>query len=358
MVLDRFNFPDSIRSDVDQKFIKEVIGDLSLHSSILSRLARCYSFSTNTKDNFHYQNNLPAIALLDPETDQTVSDFISFVASLRLQENPNANPDDIRSELYNLTNTFPPGSKSRHLLLSEFNRSGKNIIKIFEDIGLQSRELAELGLDGPDLDDQVSKFTTLPNFSQQVLKHVNRVIAMNQDAINILEMDHYLPKIETVPVGNFFDQYFVDLLAETRANFRYHPNPQLEGRLVRMDKKIVTKTLDNLMSNMTKYGLVNSKGDKIDRSPVVKIGSRHGRLLIIFRDFGVGIDPQYVKRFNQNIIPGRMVSNTKIDGNGFGLYGCRLLLAEIGSSLKAKSVGLDHGSTFTLSLPLEPSPSV
>lgn len=71
---------------------------------------------------------------------------------------------------------------------------------------------------------------------------------------------------------------------------------------------------------------------------------------IAVSDNGVGIDPDNLTRiFGHGF-------TTKKNGHGFGLHSGSLTAKELGGSLTAESDGPGKGATFTLSLPLAPTP--
>ncbi len=75
------------------------------------------------------------------------------------------------------------------------------------------------------------------------------------------------------------------------------------------------------------------------------------RIRIAVIDHGVGIPPANLRKIFTHGF------TTRPDGHGFGLHAAALAARELEGSLTVHSAGAGHGATFTLELPLHPSPS-
>ena len=73
-----------------------------------------------------------------------------------------------------------------------------------------------------------------------------------------------------------------------------------------------------------------------------------GRASFQVEDNGIGIAPENLARIFSHGF------TTKKDGHGFGLHSGALAAGQLGGSLRAESMGLGHGATFTLELPFQP----
>lgn len=118
-------------------------------------------------------------------------------------------------------------------------------------------------------------------------------------------------------------------------------NPQGEWDPQRVDQIVV-----NLLSNAAKYG----EGRPIH----VRVEQRGGQVLLSVRDEGIGITPEAQARLFRKFE--RAVPARHYGGLGLGLYISRMLAQVMGGSIEVESQ-LGQGSTFTVSLPLQPGRS-
>jgi signal transduction histidine kinase len=118
------------------------------------------------------------------------------------------------------------------------------------------------------------------------------------------------------------------------------PAPMVRGDPVRL-----SQVVGNLLHNAAKY---TGEGGRI----VLSARERDGRAEICVRDSGIGISkdamPRIFELFTQ--IPSERVNTS--GGLGIGLALVRALVELHGGDIRVESDGIDHGSEFTVRLPL------
>lgn len=110
------------------------------------------------------------------------------------------------------------------------------------------------------------------------------------------------------------------------------------------DRLRVDNVITNLLSNAFKFGA----GKPVD----VTVASADGRARLTVRDRGIGISEEDQVRIFQRFE--RAVPEKHYGGFGIGLWIARLVVEAHGGSIEVKSKP-EEGSSFTVSLPLQPS---
>lgn len=112
-----------------------------------------------------------------------------------------------------------------------------------------------------------------------------------------------------------------------------------------IDKNAMKIVIDNLVDNAVKY---SSGKPQIE----VKIGNNKKRFIITFKDNGIGVEPNQVKkifkkfyRVSENNIP-------NVKGTGLGLYWVKEIIKSHGGKILCTSDGLNKGAAFQIELPL------
>ena len=118
-----------------------------------------------------------------------------------------------------------------------------------------------------------------------------------------------------------------------------------------LDRHRLLQILVNLIGN-AKQALEGMTG----RDACITLGTcladtAAGRALrITIADNGEGIAPEHLSRLFAHGF------TTRCNGHGFGLHSCVLAAQEMGGSLSAHSAGRGQGASFTLEIPVEPTP--
>ena len=113
---------------------------------------------------------------------------------------------------------------------------------------------------------------------------------------------------------------------------------------IQLDKHKVLQILVNVIRN-AKYACAEKKTGG-EKRVTVRVRASAGAITVEVTDTGIGIPPENLERiFNHGF-------TTRAEGHGFGLHSSALAATELGGSLQGASAGLDHGASFTLTLPL------
>jgi CheY-like chemotaxis protein len=118
-----------------------------------------------------------------------------------------------------------------------------------------------------------------------------------------------------------------------------------EKLMVEVDPARMTQAIGNLLINASKF---SGSGRRI----CLKCAAEGGQAAISVRDEGIGIDsetlPKIFELFRQ------VDSRAAAGGLGLGLPLAKAIVEAQGGAISAESAGLNHGSTFTIRLPLVP----
>jgi signal transduction histidine kinase len=104
------------------------------------------------------------------------------------------------------------------------------------------------------------------------------------------------------------------------------------------------QVLDNLIGNAIKY---SPDGGELRAS----VERQDGQVLVRVTDQGVGLRPEDLPRLFQ--LFSRLEPKGSIAGTGLGLHITRGIVEAHGGRIWAESAGRGHGSTFSMTLPLE-----
>ena len=112
----------------------------------------------------------------------------------------------------------------------------------------------------------------------------------------------------------------------------------------------------NLLGNAVKY---TPEGGHITIRSSMESHNGHAALLRVrFRDNGIGIDPEVMRRLFDSFEQGEQTLTRRYGGLGLGLSISRNLIEMQGGTLTAESAGIGQGATFTVELPTVPAPVV
>ena len=115
------------------------------------------------------------------------------------------------------------------------------------------------------------------------------------------------------------------------------------------DRQRLEEILSNLLENALKFSPAGS--------PVNVIGSVTGdRLIIHVRDRGIGIAPEDVEEMFERFHQVDQSVTRRFGGLGLGLHLVREMVVELGGTISVESE-VGGGSTFTVSIPVEPARS-
>jgi signal transduction histidine kinase len=170
---------------------------------------------------------------------------------------------------------------------------------------------------------------------------IQRLHGILMDFISLTQIKEM--KIEPVKI------HFVPMVQECIEAHKYYDNfdqidfdINIEDIDVNSDKSTINAILQNLIENAIKYA-------RNDVPPKVKIriSSINDVLQIEVADNGIGIKEEYQQRIFEMFFR----ANDKIQGSGLGLYILKNAVSKLNGSVEFEST-VNHGSTFTVSLPL------
>ena len=181
--------------------------------------------------------------------------------------------------------------------------------------------------------------TEISNLIEHV-NHVKVVVAMQQSFAGVCGLEE--------PVCLF--KLFADA-EQLLSNSIYRHEIELtldfeELPMLMLERQRVLQVVVNLLKN-AKDALTSSSTE--NRKLTVKAARHNEMLKVEVTDNGVGIaSADLTKIFSHGF-------TTKQTGHGFGLHSCANTIQEMGGELTAKSDGLGHGATFTMTIPFKPA---
>lgn len=174
------------------------------------------------------------------------------------------------------------------------------------------------------------------------IEHIKEVVAVQQSYAKVsgifenLQAEQLVEDSIAMNIGAF-ERHGVIL------ERKFSPSPA-----VRVDRHRVLQILINLLRN-AKYALDDVQ--RIDKRITVSIAPVSEKSVhIVVNDNGIGISPENLALvFSHGF-------TTRKNGHGFGLHSGALAAHEMGGSLRAESLGVRRGATFTLELPVASDP--
>jgi PAS domain S-box-containing protein len=172
------------------------------------------------------------------------------------------------------------------------------------------------------------------------VEHIKEIVATQQNYARVLGVAEVVDLSEVMEDaikihGGSYQRHAIKLIRE------YDHLPQMT-----MDKHKVMQILINFLSN-AKYACdAGGKPEKMVAVRLKKVSAERVKMEIA--DNGIGIAPENLTRiFSQGF-------TTRKGGHGFGLHSGALAAKDLGGVISAESVGIGHGATFILELPIVP----
>lgn len=116
------------------------------------------------------------------------------------------------------------------------------------------------------------------------------------------------------------------------------------------DTSLVQRVLDNLLTNAIKF---TPQAGIVRLAAAVDVPTQH--VTITVRDTGRGIPAHAQQRIFDRL--GQVSEHDGRSGSGLGLYFCRLAVEALTGTIQVYSE-VGRGSTFTVTLPRQPSPRI
>ncbi|MEP2026368.1 MAG: HAMP domain-containing sensor histidine kinase [Reichenbachiella sp.] len=244
----------------------------------------------------------------------------------------------IEEAFEHLTNSFAK--------LSDVNREKDGIISIVaHDLRTPLNNIEGLiqlvSMDDNLNEDQKDYITKI----RTVVKHGNEMI---RDLLDINQAKNQKPelKITTIDLAEFITNWKVNFEKSLVAKKQeLIINGDYEQLKLQTDSGLLSRILDNLMSNAIKF---SEKGTSIH----ININSEDEKLLLSIKDEGPGISPEDQQKMFK---PFTRLSATPTGGepsNGLGLSIIKSLCQQLGGRIKVESE-LGKGTTFIVSIPMQ-----
>lgn len=150
-------------------------------------------------------------------------------------------------------------------------------------------------------------------------------------------------EMESIEIKSFVHDLYNEYLPEADAA-KLHFNLELGASLghVEVSRLYLHELLQNFITNAIKY---TKQG-----SITLSVHKKSGRIEFAVKDTGIGISKSDQGKVFDKFYRSEDYRTRETSGTGLGLYVTRKLAKKIGTSITLKS-RLNHGSTFTFSLP-------
>ena len=186
-------------------------------------------------------------------------------------------------------------------------------------------------------------------YLEMIQKHVDRLNVLISDLLDLSKIENNKLVLDREPID------FGKLAQETVARLApiieekqliFLPEIGSDLPIVVGDKKRINQVILNLIGNAIKYSL---RGGKIG----LQILKEKDTVIVKVVDTGRGLSPEQIKRvFDQFYVADEVLTRSS-GGTGLGLPIAKGIVEAMGGSVWGESAGLDRGSIFTFSLPLE-----
>ncbi len=174
---------------------------------------------------------------------------------------------------------------------------------------------------------------------------VERIVSLINDLLFVQEMDLIEPAVRPVDLPSILDAIIdeaTDRAADSDLTILLNIPPALPE--VRADPDGLMRALRALLDNAIKF---SPGGGKI----LVEVSISPDHINIAFTDPGVGIEPAFMPRLFARFERREQHGDLLFGGIGLGLPIAKHLIESFGGSISVQSE-VDHGSTFTVRLPV------
>lgn len=189
--------------------------------------------------------------------------------------------------------------------------------------------------------------------AQEVLK---KIMDVNRGLIDLVNDLLNLSRIESGKIAyDFKPNSLVDIVEKTvneLDNLAHTKNLQLLWNrpdfapLLMLDKDKIQNVVMNLIDNAIKY---TPKG-KVE----VRVSQKENELVFCVKDSGMGISPETLKELFKKFVRSEEGRHVNATGTGLGLYIAKNIVEAHHGKIWAESEGVEKGSCFFISLPLQP----
>jgi len=194
--------------------------------------------------------------------------------------------------------------------------------------------------------EQAELVETMSDSSQALLTVINDILDFSKIEAGEMELEH-----EPLSLEKKFDSVCAamePLVQRKHLTMHVFTDPRLP-EVILSDSVRLRQILSNLISNAIKFTAENGKiivrADQLGES----------QLRISVADNGIGMKPEVQEALFNPFMQAETSTTRQYGGTGLGLSICKRLADMLGGSIEVSSE-LGCGSTFSVTLPLEPSP--
>ncbi len=192
---------------------------------------------------------------------------------------------------------------------------------------------------GPLNDEQVKQLTMVQGSAHHLLSLINDVLDLSKieaGQLNVISEDFDMKEA----VSNVANSV-LPMVKQKNLQLIVEISPAVGA--IASDRRRVEQILLNLLNNAIKF---TEKGQI-----VLSCYEEEGLLTTTVKDTGIGIAPADTDKLFKAFQQIETGLARRFEGTGLGLSICKKLVELLGGKISAHSEGLDHGSTFTFSLP-------
>ncbi|WP_432671362.1 sensor histidine kinase [Flavobacterium sp. SM2513] len=205
----------------------------------------------------------------------------------------------------------------------------------------QTSEIIKNIFNGTDKEDIKEMATSAVKSMDQQLNYVEAFIEIQREETLLNAEKVVVRKVNVENVLNEVKRNFKSKLEAKNINLTFDIHVQ-EVRL-KVSSKSLQKALSYLLANAIKFSSDSSEVN-------VKVERSQGRLMIYFKDDGMGFESDQAdhifKKFNT------VTESSEEYAPGIGLYITRQILERFGGTIIAESAGKNQGATFSIEMKL------
>jgi signal transduction histidine kinase len=189
------------------------------------------------------------------------------------------------------------------------------------------------------------QYARMINLATRQVERLTKLVGTLLDVTRV-DADQLVLARELVDLGDLVTSVAESFASEVARQERQLIVKAQAGVRGNWDRSRLEQVLTNLMSNAIKFG----QGNPVEIALSREDGPTGARAVVRVVDHGIGIDPADIHRLFDRFA--RAVPSSHFGGLGLGLYVSRMIVHAHGGTLDVTSE-LGHGSTFTMSLPIE-----
>lgn len=192
--------------------------------------------------------------------------------------------------------------------------------------------------------DQLAMLQSINESNEKMIRLVENLLNVSRLETGVLTV-----KFEPVILRDFVAEVVNDLkpVANTRKCTLLYSASNTDGLKVNTDPVLLRQVLNNLINNAISYSPDRRCNVYID--VIVEPGSHYE---INVKDEGIGIPKEALPNIFQRFFRADNAVKARTDGNGLGLYMCKMMTETLGGKITCTS-NLNAGTIFSLMFPLK-----